>query len=68
MFSYLKNRQQGVKVNNIKIHSFMTLVSGVPQGSILGPISFNLFINDITLFFNESDLYIYADGNLWYYA
>ena len=62
MFSYLKGRKQGVKVNN-EIHSFMTLVSGVPQGSILGPILFNLFINDITYYFKESNLFNYADDN-----
>ena len=61
-FTYLKNRKQGVKVNNT-IHSFMTMVSGVPQGSILGPMLFNLFINDITYFFEHSDLINYADDN-----
>ena len=48
-FTYLKNRQQGVKVNNC-IHSYLMIISGVPQSTILGPILFNLFINDITIF------------------
>ena len=45
-FSYLKDRKQEFKVNNT-ISSFMTLVSGIPQGSILGPLLFNILINDI---------------------
>ena len=45
IYSYLVNRKQCVRINNIN-SDFLTVISGVPQGSIVGPILFNCFFND----------------------
>ena len=43
--NYLKHRKQSVKIK-IMSSFFSTILSSVPQGSILGPMLFNIFIND----------------------
>ena len=47
---------------------FKILSSGVPQGSILGPILFNTFFNDFLFFINEAKLSNFADDNTIYAA
>ena len=58
--SYLTGRKQYVRINGCCSTS-KQLLQGVPQGSILGPILFLLFVNDMPLSIRDSTLDVYAD-------
>ena len=65
MKSYFTNRQQRVRVNS-NFSMWEKIISGVPQGSILGPLLFNIFLNNLFLFVEKSDLSNYADDSTLY--
>ena len=65
IYNYLPGRKQRTKVNNV-YSEWNELETGVPQGSIFGPLIFNIYINDIFYFVDEDTVANFADDNTPY--
>ena len=65
IYSYLSNRKQRTKVNN-SFSSWSNVKTGVPQGSILGPLLFNIYLNDIFYCAKSGNITNYADDTTPY--
>ena len=62
MKSYLTKKKQRVRVNKT-FSEWERITADVPQGTILGPLLFNIFLNDVFFFISNSSISNHADDN-----
>ena len=62
---YLSYRKQRTKIGNT-YSTWLDIILGVPQRSILGPLLFNVFLVDLFFTVNDNDIASYADKNTPY--
>ena len=65
--SYLHDRKQCLKYKNV-VSDLNDITCGVPQGSVLGPILFLLYINDLPGVCNEAKFFLFADDTAIFYS
>ena len=65
MQNYLCKRQQRISING-SVSDWNKVITGIPQGSTVGPLLFNAFLNDIFMFISKCNLCNYADDNTLY--
>ena len=64
IYSFLDNRHQRVETNGL-FSTYKRLYLGVPQGSVLGGLFFNIYINDLLLSLVETDICNYVDATIY---
>ena len=65
IYSYLSARKQRVKVNG-SFSNWRETNLGVPQGSVLGPLLFNIYVNDMLYLMEDAEICNYADDTTIY--
>ena len=63
IYMYLKNFKQWVPVNNL-CNDFKDIISRVPQGSVIGPILFNGFLDDFFFCIRKASVHKFVDDNM----